>query len=93
MGRRRGSLGGDRVKPVALSRVERADIIAQLLDWSREVLDEPLTHLQAEMLLDLIGERFGPAFYNRALHDVQALISDRVGALADAVLDLEQSPR
>ena len=81
------------MKPVVLSREDRADMVGQLLDWSREALDEPLTSLQAEMLLDLIGERFGPAFYNRALADVQILVAAKAEDTADAIFALEQRPR
>lgn len=81
------------MKPLTFERHERADMVGRLLDWSKAELDEPLTNLQAEMLLDLITERFGAAFYNRALQDVQAVISDRMAALSDAVFDLEQSVR
>lgn len=80
------------MKPVALSRDERADMVGQLLDWSREALDEPLTSLQAEMLLDLIGERFGPAFYNRALTDVQTLIAAKAEDTVEAIFALERKP-
>jgi uncharacterized protein (DUF2164 family) len=81
------------VKAISLSREERADMVGELRDWSRDALDEPLTHLQAEMLLDLIGERMGAAFYNRALYDAQALLAARLEALGEAVLELERPIR
>lgn len=52
-----------------------------------------MTHLQAEMLLDLIGERLGAAFYNRALYDAQALLTARLEALSETVLELERPVR
>ena len=81
------------MKAISLSREERADMVGQLRDWSRDALDEPMTHLQAEMLLDLIGERMGAAFYNRALYDAQALLAARLETLGEAVLELERPIR
>jgi uncharacterized protein (DUF2164 family) len=80
------------VKPIAFSREERADMAAQLRDWSKAELDEPLTGLQAEMLLDLITERFGAAFYNRALYDVQTVVATKAEDTVEAIFALERRP-
>jgi uncharacterized protein (DUF2164 family) len=78
-------------KPIGFTREERQDLVERLRAWSREALDEPLTNLQAEMLLDVIAEHAAPAIYNRALYDAQAVVSARAEEMAEAILTLERS--
>lgn len=77
-------------RPIAFAREERRDLAERLRAWSREALDEPLTSLQAEMLLDVIAEQVAPAIYNRALYDAQAVVGARAEEMAEAILMLER---
>lgn len=77
---------------ITFSREERAVLVPTIQAWFRDELDHDLSGLQAEMLIDFIGREMGPAFYNRALYDAQALIAAQAETLADAVLGLEKHP-
>lgn len=76
--------------PIALTREETADLTRRLRDFGRDELEQEITALQAEMLLDLIRERIGPAFYNRGLYDAQAVVAARAEEIGEAVLALEK---
>ncbi|WP_298125191.1 DUF2164 family protein [Brevundimonas sp.] len=76
--------------PFALTREETADLVQALRDIAREELDQEISALQAEMLLDRIRTTIGPAFYNRGLYDAQAAVAARAEDMADAILALER---
>lgn len=80
------------MKPIELSKAERTDAATRLQTFVNGELDQDISGLQAEMLLDFIAERIGPAFYNRGLHDAQALIQDRTETLIEAIYGLERTP-
>ncbi len=77
---------------ITFSREERAVLVPTIQAWVRDELDHDLSGLQTEMLIDFIARQMGPAFYNRALYDAQALIAAQAETLADAVLGLEKRP-
>jgi uncharacterized protein (DUF2164 family) len=79
------------MKPIEMTREERADATARLRAFLRDELEVDLSGLQADMLLDFIGERIGAAFYNRGLYDAQALIQARTEDLVDAIYGLERA--
>lgn len=79
------------MKPIELGREERADAVARLRAHLRDELDQEISGLQAEMLLDWIAGRIGPTFYNRGLYDAQALIRARTEDLVEAIYGLERA--
>jgi uncharacterized protein (DUF2164 family) len=79
------------MKPIALSVEETADLTRRLRDFAREELEQEISQLQAGMLLDLIRDQVGPAFYNRGLYDAQAVVAARAEEIGEAVLALEKS--
>lgn len=78
------------MKPVAFTREETADLVAALRAYFRDELDQDLGQLPAEMMLDFIRDRIGPAFYNRGLYDAQAAVAARAEDMAEAILALER---
>jgi len=79
------------MKPIALSREETADLTRRLRDFARDELEQEISQLQAELLLDLIREQVGPAFYNRGLYDAQAVVAARAEEIGEAILALERT--
>jgi uncharacterized protein (DUF2164 family) len=63
--------------PPELPPQTRADAIASLKRYFDENL-EPIGDLPAGLLLNYILEELGPAIYNRAIHDAQARLTQRV---------------
>lgn len=80
-------------RSITLTREETADLVAALRGYFRDELDQDLGVLPAEMLLDFIRERVGPAFYNRGLYDAQAAVAAQAEALAERILNLEKPLR
>lgn len=80
------------MRPIEFSKTERTDAAIRLQTFVNGELDQDISGLQAEMLLDFIAERIGPTFYNRGLYDAQALIQDRTETLIEAIYGLERTP-
>ncbi|QLQ13067.1 MAG: DUF2164 domain-containing protein [Brevundimonas sp.] len=78
------------MKPIIFSREDTQDLVARLISWSRDTLDQPLGQLQAEELLDLIRETVAPAIYNQALADAATAVRQRADDLAEAIEALER---
>ena len=78
---------------IRFSREETAELVADLRSYFRDELDQDLGQLPAEMMLDFIRDRIGPAFYNRGLYDAQTVVAARAEVMADAILALEQPTR
>lgn len=78
------------MKRIEFSREETKVIVGHLQAYFRDELDQSLGDLPAQMLLDFIAEKIGPAFYNRALYDAQAVVSAKVEDLSEAILGLER---
>ena len=57
------------MKPIELSKDARAAATGKLRDYFRKELDQDLSQLPAEMLLDFISKEIGGVFYNRGVHD------------------------
>jgi uncharacterized protein (DUF2164 family) len=66
--------------PIELPPQTRADAIASLKRYFDENL-EPMGDLPAGLLLNYILEELGPVIYNRAIHDAQARLTQRVADL------------
>ena len=80
------------MKPVVFSREETADMVGKLKVWFGDELDQELSGLQGEMLLDFLRREIGPFFYNRGLRDAQAVVTAKVEDIADALYGLERDP-
>ena len=65
---------------IELPASTRADAIASIKQYFAENLD-PIGDLPAGLLLNYILEELGPAIYNRAIHDAQARLTQRVADL------------
>jgi Uncharacterized conserved protein len=81
------------MKPITFSREETKAIVGEIQDYFREELDQSIGALPAEMLMQFFAERMGAYFYNRGLHDAQALIRKQIDALSDEIFSLEQPTR
>ncbi len=66
---------------IELSPESRADAIASIKQYFEENMSEPIGDLPAGLLLNYILEEIGPAIYNKAIHDAQARLTQRVADL------------
>lgn len=78
------------MKPIVFTRAERDTAGARLRAFLRDDLDHDISALQADMLLDFIGQQMGAVFYNRGLYDAQAVIAARTDDIVEAIAGLER---
>jgi uncharacterized protein (DUF2164 family) len=57
--------------PLELTSAERDEAMNSLKKYFAEERDEPLSDLQARLLLDFILQELGPLAYNRGVHDAE----------------------
>lgn len=81
------------MKPITFSREETKAMVGEVQDYLREELDLSVGALPAELLVQFFSERMGAYFYNRGLHDAQALIERRATEMSEAIFELEQPTR
>jgi len=60
------------VKPIELSKQQRADAIASIQRYFEENLSEPIGDLPAGLLLNFLLEEIGPAIHNQAVAEAQS---------------------
>jgi uncharacterized protein (DUF2164 family) len=78
------------MKRIEFTREETKVIVGHLQGYFRDELDQSLGELPAQLLLDFIADKIGPAFYNRALYDAQAVVSAKADDMSEAILGLER---
>ncbi len=78
------------MKPIKFDRDETKAIVAEIQDYFREELDQSIGSMPAEMLMQFFAERMGAYYYNRGLHDAQALVRQKLDNVSDEIFGLEQ---
>lgn len=66
---------------IELNSQQRKDAIASIQRYFEGSLPEPIGDLPAGLLLNFFLEEIGPVVYNRAIHDAQARLQQRVADL------------
>jgi uncharacterized protein (DUF2164 family) len=69
---------------IEFSREARARLVESIQRYFSEKLETPIGNMDAEFLLEFFIKELGPAVYNQAVRDAQAVLQDRVVEL-DAV--------
>ena len=69
------------MKPIELTKPQRADAIASIQRYFEENLD-PIGDLPASLLLNFLLEEMGPAIYNQAIVDAQARLQQQLSDLS-----------
>ncbi|WP_454829422.1 DUF2164 domain-containing protein [Pseudoxanthomonas wuyuanensis] len=69
---------------------EKAIIIRKIQLYFTEELKQQIGRFDAEFLLDFFSNEVGPYFYNRGLYDAQAILSNKLDDLAEAIYQLER---
>ncbi len=69
---------------------EKEIIVQRVKQYFRDQLDQDIGGFDAEFLIDFFTGQIGAYFYNRGLHDAQALFARKVDEFSDAVYELEQ---
>jgi len=69
---------------------EKAVIVRKIQLYFTEELKQEIGRFDAEFLLEFFAEEVGAYFYNRGLHDAQAILSAKLDDLNDSISMLEQ---
>ena len=69
---------------------QKDEIIHLLQDYFASELERELGQFEADFLLDFLIAKLGPHFYNKGLEDAQALLSDRMEQITEAISELEK---
>jgi len=75
---------------ITFDKATRTQLAGALSDYLRTELDLEVKGFDAEFLLDFIGERLGPHYYNQGLQDAQQLFRTKFEAVLEAVYEIEQ---
>ena len=75
---------------VEFSKDEKELIKRKIQLYFREELEQEIGGFDAEFLLDFFAEEMGVFFYNRGLHDAQALLESRLDSIAEAIYEIEK---
>jgi len=78
------------MKPDTLNREERSYLASELRAYLDAELDVEIGNMDAEALIDMIGEKLGAAYYNRGLKDAEALMSRKLDDISDELRALEK---
>jgi uncharacterized protein (DUF2164 family) len=74
---------------ITLSPDARKQALASIKQYATENLDQELGDLQAGLLLDYVLKEIAPSIYNRAIHDAQTYLQDRVADLEGVCFERE----
>jgi len=69
--------GAGKEKPIELTREQKENAVGGLQRYLLENHEIELSGLQADMLLDYIAENIAPGFYNKAMMDAIAFMTEK----------------
>ena len=75
---------------IVFSAQEKEQIILKLQKYFLKELDNELEQFDADFLLDFIAKEMGVFFYNKGLYDAQAVLTERLDTISDAIYEIEQ---
>lgn len=75
---------------IEFSKQEKEVIVTKIKGYFNQEMDQELGQFDTEFLLDFFSQEIGSYYYNRGLHDAQALIESRLVDIADAIYEIEK---
>lgn len=70
---------------IDLDKPLREQLARELAGYLKDELGVEAGGMEAVLLLDFLIERIGPAVYNQALQDAQAVLQSRAEQIAEAI--------
>ena len=77
---------------IKFSKEQQALLTQKLQRYFERELQQELGGFDAQFLLDFIGQEIGCFYYNQGLLDAQAVLSQRIDDIQDAIVQLEKFP-
>jgi uncharacterized protein (DUF2164 family) len=75
---------------IKFSTQDKEQLILKLQKYFMKELDTELEQFDADFLLDFISEQMGVYYYNRGLQDAQAILTDKLDTISDAIYEIEK---
>jgi len=75
---------------IKFSSQEKEQLIDKLQRYFSKELDQELGQFDADFLLDFFSDEMGAYFYNRGLYDAQAILTERLDSISDAIYEIEK---
>ncbi len=75
---------------VAFSKEERSEIVGRIQRYFHDELQQEIGSVSAELFLNFFAEEIGGFFYNRGLHDAQAVFARKLEDINDEIYGLEK---
>ncbi|WDS35149.1 DUF2164 domain-containing protein [Pseudoxanthomonas sp.] len=75
---------------IRFSEDEKAQIVRRIRLYFDQELRQEIGRFDAEFLLDFFSNEVGGYFYNRGLSDAQAVLSNKIDELGEAIYQLEK---
>lgn len=69
------------MKNFKLTKETKQQIIFDIQKYFSDERDEEIGNLSAELLLQFIIEKVGPAIYNQGIHDAHSFVSEKIEEL------------
>jgi uncharacterized protein (DUF2164 family) len=81
-----------------MARIELAkpvrDALGRALSrYLRDELDVEIGGMDAQLMLDFLGDTLGPHYYNQGLADAQTILRSKVEQIAEAIYEIEKPAR
>lgn len=83
--------GSGETLAIELEKDDRVRAVRAIQKHFEERRDEEIGNLEAQFLLDFLLEQVGPAIYNRAIRDAQAVMQDKLVDLDGELFEPEPS--
>ncbi len=75
---------------IEFTKDEKEILVKKIKLYFAEELDQSIAQFDAEFLLDFFTEEVGPYFYNRGLHDAQALLESKIEMISEGFYEIEK---
>lgn len=75
---------------IQFSAAEKEVIVGRIKRYFADELKQEIGCFDAEFLLDFFAGEIGDYFYNRGLYDAQAILSNKMDELGEAIYQLER---
>lgn len=74
---------------IKFTNEEKRILVNKIKNYFVEELDQEIAQFDAEFLLDFFTREVGPYFFNRGLHDAQALLESKIETITEGFYEIE----
>lgn len=75
---------------IKFSREQKDVLVHKIKTYFSTELDQEIGQFDCEFFLDFLTEELGAFYYNKGLSDAQAIVSDKMTDISDALYEIER---